>query len=201
MSQNRLKERPFNNFKLLSFRSRFLLKNLVKGFFSLAVIVVIYIFLQKYTALDGFINHIGQWPWVVYLVFTASEVVFGIIPPELFMIWSIKHGLFNSYILNILFLTLVSYMAGVLGYYIGTNASKINWLRSTMRKNVYRYKNTLNKFGGLLILVGAITPVPFSAICMLIGATNFPFPKFLLIATARFARFIVYSAIIYQANI
>ena len=200
-SQNRLSERPFNRAELLNFRLRFLIKNLFKGFFALAVIVLAYIFLQKYTAFDGFINHIGQWPILVYSVFTISEIIFGIIPPELFMIWSIKHGLFANYTLNILFLTGISYAAGVLGYYIGINASKISLLEPVMRKYVYRYKNTLNKFGGLLILVGAITPVPFSAICMLVGATNFPFSKFLLIATARFARFIAYSAIIYQANI
>lgn len=200
-NQNRLSGRPFSKIKLSNFRSRFLIKNLFKGFFALAVIVVVYIFLQKYTAFDGFIDHIGQWPLVVYLVFTTSEIVFGIIPPELFMIWSIKHGLFASYALNILFLTGISYTAGVLGYYIGANASKISWLEPVMRRYVYRYKNTLNKFGGLLILVGAITPVPFSAICMLVGATNFPFSKFLLIATARLVRFMAYSAIIYQANI
>ena len=195
-SQNRLSERPFNRSELLNFRLSFLIKNLFNGFFALAVIVLAYIFLQKYTAFDGFINHIGQWPILVYSVFTISEIIFGIIPPELFMIWSIKHGLFANYTLNILFLTGISYAAGVLGYYIGINASKISLLEPVMRKYVYRYKNTLNKFGGLLILVGAITPVPFSAICMLVGATNFPFSKFLLIATARFARCIAYSAII-----
>ncbi|MEM6523056.1 MAG: hypothetical protein AAGF85_15760 [Bacteroidota bacterium] len=186
---------------MLNFRYRFLLKNLLKGFIGLLVIVVLYILLQKYTAFDGFIDHIGQWPILVYVVFTLSEVVFGIIPPELFMIWSIKHGIFNVYFLDILFLATISYTAGVVGYNIGVNASKIGWLENLLGKYIYRYKNTLNKFGGLLIFVGAITPIPFSAICMLVGATGFPFPKFLLIALARFARFIVYAAVIYQANI
>lgn len=168
---------------------------------ALVIFVVAYLILQKYTAFDGFIDHIGQWPFLVYLVFTISEVVFGIIPPELFMVWSIKHGLFESYALNILFLTTISYLAGVLGYYVGSNASKIGWLEPIMKRYVYRYKNSLNRFGGLLIFVSAVTPVPFSAICMLVGATNYPFSRFLVIASARFARFIVYSAVIYQANI
>ncbi|MEM7107615.1 MAG: hypothetical protein AAF519_05265 [Bacteroidota bacterium] len=174
---------------------------MLRGFFGLSVIVFLYILLQKYTAFDGFIDRIGQWPLLVYGVFTVSEVVFGIIPPELFMIWSIKHGLFNTYFLNILFLTIISYTAGVVGYNIGANASTMSWLETAMRKYVYRYRNTLNKFGGLLILVGAVTPIPFSAVCMLVGATGFPFPKFLFIALARFVRFIVYAAVIYQANI
>ncbi len=186
---------------MLNFRSRFLIKNLAKGFLALGIIIIAYILLQKYTGFEGFIDYIGQWPTLVYIVFTISEVVFGIIPPELFMIWSIKHGLFSSYMLNVLLLAVISYLAGVLGYSVGANASRIGWLEAALKRNVYRYSNTLNRFGGLLILVGAATPVPFSAICMLVGATNFPFFRFLLIATARFVRFIAYSAIIYQANI
>ena len=162
--------------------------------------MVLYIFLQKYTAFNGFIDHIGQWPIMVYLVFIVSEVVFGIIPPELFMIWSIKHGLFNAYFLDVLFLAGISYTAGVLGYYVGANASKVGWLEPKLKKYVFRYKNSLNRFGGLLILVGAITPIPFSAICMLVGSTGYQFSRFLFIAAARFVRFTAYSAVILQAN-
>ena len=187
--------------RLLNFKSRFLLRNLFKGFFALAIIVVLYILLQKYTPFEGFIDYVGNWPYAVYLVFIISEVALGIIPPELFMIWSIKHGLFDSYFLNILLLAMISFGAGVLGYFVGSYAKNNVWLKPVFQKYIFRYRNTLNRFGGLLLLVGAITPVPFSAICMLVGSTNYNLTRFLLIASSRFLRFAAYSAIIFQANI
>ncbi len=182
-----------------SYRSRFLLVNLLKGFGILALIVVGYVILQQYAGFDDFMEHIGQWPIMVYTVFILSEVIFGIIPPELFMIWSVKNGLFESYYLNITLLATISFAAGVLGYFLGSFLQRK--LPQFFSRYILRYKNTLNKSGGLLILVGAITPIPFSAICMLVGSTNYSFSRFLLIASARFVRFALYSFTIYQFNL
>ncbi|TRX53678.1 hypothetical protein FNH22_20195 [Fulvivirga sp. M361] len=185
----------------LNYRIKFLLKNLFRGLLILALIVILYILLQLYTPFDGFIDYVGKWPFAVYLVFIISEVVLGIIPPELFMIWSIKHGIFNTYFLNILLLSGISFFAGVTGYFIGRHAVKIKWMQQFLEKYVLRYKNLLKRFGGILIVIGAVTPIPFSAICMVVGATNYKFSKFLLIACSRFIRFAAYSAVILQANI
>lgn len=184
-----------------NFRSRFLLKNLLKGLLALTVIVIAYIFLQKYTRFDAFIDYIGKWPVMVYTVFILSEVIFGIIPPELFMIWSIKNGAFEWYGLNVALLAAISYLAGVLGYFVGTHVQNVGIFRSIFKRYIKRYQNTLNRYGGFLIFVGAVTPVPFSAVCMLVGATGYNFYKFLLIATTRLLRFAAYAFVIYQANI
>ncbi|MEJ2005898.1 MAG: VTT domain-containing protein [Cyclobacteriaceae bacterium] len=181
-------------------RTKFLLKNLAKGLFWLAVIVLAYEILQRYTNIEQFIEYLGNWPILIYTTFIFSEIIFGIIPPELFMIWSLKNGIFSSYPLNVLFLAVISYFAGVLGYHIGKWLLRFRWSATFMEKNVHRYKNLLNKFGGFLILVGAITPVPFSAICMLMGGTQYPFQRFLLISLARFARFAAYAWVIWQTN-
>ncbi|MCA6078299.1 YqaA family protein [Fulvivirga sedimenti] len=181
-------------------RSKFLLKNLLKGLFWLAVIVIIYELLQRYTEVDEFINYLGNWPILIYSVFILSEIIFGIIPPELFMIWSLNNGLFDSYVLNVMLLATISYLAGILGYHIGKYLLEFKWTQTFMQKNVRRYKNLLNKYGGFLIFVGAVTPVPFSAICMLMGGTQYPFSRFLLISLARFGRFAAYAWVIWQTN-
>lgn len=186
---------------LFNYRSRFLLKNLLKGLMALTIIVVIYILLQKYTAFDSFMSYIGRWPVLVYLVFIFSEVVFGIIPPELFMIWSIKSGVFDTYAFDVALLAGISYAAGVFGYAIGARLKDFGPFKKVFQKYIKRYQNTLNRYGGFLIFVAAVTPVPFSAICMLMGATRYNFYRFLLIALVRFVRFAAYSVVIYQANI
>ncbi|WP_155173478.1 VTT domain-containing protein [Fulvivirga kasyanovii] len=197
------KDARFNKafMSLFNYRSRFFLKNLMKGLMALTVIVVSYILLQKYTAVDAFMDYIGRWPLIVYTVFIFSEVVFGLIPPELFMIWSIKNGAFDIYALNVALLALISYLAGVLGYFVGARLKDLGPVRSIFQRYIKRYQNALNRYGGFLIIVAAITPVPFSAICMLMGATRYNFYRFLLIASVRFIRFAAYSTVIYQANI
>jgi membrane protein YqaA with SNARE-associated domain len=182
---------------LFNIRSKILFKNIAKGLFWLMAIIVGYYYVQKYTHFDLFLEHIGQWPYLVYGVFTASEVIFGIIPPELFMIWSVKHGIFETYVANVALLSVISFLAGLLGYYIGSNLRQAPYFKPIFDKNIRKYKNILNKYAGFLIIIGAITPVPFSAICMLVGATNFPFKNFLLYASSRFLRFAAYSVAIY----
>lgn len=178
----------------------FFVKNLLKGLLGLAIIVIAYSLLQRYTEVDKFIDYLGNWPVMVYLVFITSEVVFGIIPPELFMIWSLNNGLFDSYVLDVALLSAISYLAGILGYQIGKYMLGFSWTASFMNRYVHRYKNLLNRYGGFLIFVGAVTPVPFSAICMLMGGTQYPFNRFLLISLARFLRYAIYAWVIWQAN-
>lgn len=186
---------------LINYRSRFLIKNLLKGLFGLLLIVVGYILLQKFTSFDLLLERFGDAPFLIYSVFVVSEVVFGIIPPELFMIWSIKHGAFESYPLDIALLTSISMFAGILGYYLGTQFENIGFIKPIFNQYIRRYKNILNRYGGFFIFVGAITPIPFSAVCMLVGATGYPFKRFLLIASTRILRMTVYSYVIFQANI
>lgn len=183
----------------LSVKSKFLISNLLKGLGILALVIISYVALQKYTDLDAFLEYVGQWPALVYLSFILSEIIFGLIPPELYMIWSIKNGIIRNYYLDIALLAVVSYAAGIFGYFAGSYLKR-KW-PVFFEKNILKYKKTLNRFGGLLIFVGAVTPIPFSAICMLVGSTNYRFSRFLIIASARFVRFAVYGFTIYQFNI
>ena len=181
----------------INYRSKILFKNIGRGLVWLFAIIIAYYFVSEYTHFDLFLEHIGQWPFLVYGVFTLSEVIFGIIPPELFMIWSVNHGIFNTYAANIALLALISFGSGVLGYYIGAYFSKVSYFKPYFNKYIRRYRNLLNRYAGFLIIIGALTPVPFSAICMLVGATSFPFQKFLFYASSRFVRFAFYAAAIF----
>lgn len=183
--------------ELMSIRSRILIKNIAKGFLWLVGLLVLFYFFEEYTHFNEFLEHIAQWPIAVYSVFTASEIVFGIIPPEFFVKWSENHGLFDTYVANVAFLTVISFGAGVLGYYIGSNLRNVAFFKPIFDRYIRRYRNILNRYAGFLIVIGAITPVPFSAICMLVGATNFNFKRFLLFASTRFLRFAFYSAALF----
>ncbi len=175
-------------------RSGFLWKNLIRGLIWFAVIITAYILASEdLKVYQKEINDIGDRLPLLLGIFTVSEIVFGIIPPELFMlIWQSK-GVLSEYVINLTYLTLISYAAGVIGYYIGHFFSKTNFYQKISDRYLKKYDHQLKKFGIYIVLVGAVTPVPFSATCMLAGSVNIPIKDFLLICISRIIRFAFYG--------
>lgn len=182
--------------------SGFLIRNLLRGLVFFFVIIVAFYFLEEFIQ-ENFKSHIGEIranPGILYGIYTLSEIVFGIIPPELFMmIWILDDIEVSGFVINLSILTVISYGAGVLGYYIGRNFSKTPFYQNRIReKYLKQYENKLKKFGGYLVFVGAVTPVPFSAMCMLAGSVNMNFKNFLLICISRVLRFAVYGWMVWS---
>lgn len=182
-------------------RSRFLFRNLAKGLMWFAVIITAFILLEEYIQ-ENFRSQIEQMYnslFLFYGIYTISEIVFGIIPPEFFMyVYVLNHISLANYIIDLSALTLISYGAGVVGYYVGRNFSKTSFFEKVSEKYLGQYQNSLRKYGGYLVLVGAITPIPFSAMCMLAGSINFSLRSFLLISISRIFRFAVYGWMVWS---
>lgn len=180
--------------------SGFLLRNLLKGLLWFAVIITVYILIEDY--LEETLSHqmetLANREFLLFSIFTLSEIVFGIIPPEFFMILWQHQGDLPSYIINLSILTVISYGAGVLGYYIGITFTKSPLFRKLYNKYLIQYEYSLQKYGMYLVLVGAITPVPFSAMCMLAGSVKLPFNQFLLVCISRIIRFAAYGWMVWK---
>lgn len=114
------------------------------------------------------------------------------------LIWQTK-GALSEYVLNLTYLTLISYAAGVLGFYIGRFFSKSPFYKTIHERWLKQYDQKLKTYGLYLVLVGAVTPVPFSATCMLAGSVNTPIDKFLLITISRIIRFAGYGWAVWAA--
>jgi membrane protein YqaA with SNARE-associated domain len=179
----------------------FLFKNLAKGLAWFAVIVIAYLLVQQ--ELDVYkeeINRFGDNMLLLLSIFTVSEIVFGILPPEIFMfIWKTE-GILSEYILNLTILTLISYAAGILGYYIGYTFTKTGYYKKIHARYLAPYDQKLKKYGGFLVVVGAVTPVPFSATCMLAGSVKLPFRHFLLLTVTRIIRFAFYGTLVWVST-
>ena len=102
-------------------RADFFLLQLGKGFLFLIVIIGGYILASRYLGFDlkEIMGPLYEKPTIIFSIFWISEVVFGIIPPEFFMIWSQRHGDLSIFINNVSMLMGISYVAGVLGYWFG----------------------------------------------------------------------------------
>lgn len=177
-------------------RSRFLFKNLIRGLIWFAVIITAYILLEDYiqTNFRHTLETMYDRPFILFGIFFTSEVVFGIIPPEFFMmVWILNKVRVYEYIADLTILTIISYVAGVIGYFIGKYFSKTAFYKRIHARHLYQYDIYLKRYGGFLVFVGAVTPLPYSATCMLAGSINLPFNTFLLICISRIVRFAVYG--------
>ncbi len=182
--------------------SSFLFRNLIKGLIWFAVIITVFILMEGHIQ-ENFKSHIDDIrdnPAILYGIYTLSEIIFGILPPELFMmIWILDDIHLSGFIINLSILTVISYAAGVLGYYIGKTFSKTPFYQNRIReKYLKQYEKSLKKFGGYLVFVGAVTPVPFSATCMLAGSINMNVKNFLLICITRVLRFSLYGWMVWS---
>ncbi|HKK10029.1 MAG TPA: VTT domain-containing protein, partial [Bacteroidales bacterium] len=161
------------------------------------------ILLQRFTPeghFDEYLQPLYDQPMLMYLIYTLSEIFFGVIPPELFMIWALKMGSLIVYIEIVLFLALISYGAGLVGYFFGRYLSTTILFRYARRRYFDKYQRYLHKYGFFLLIVASLTPLPFSAICMLVGSAKYPFQRFLLFTLFRFVRFAAYSFVIWQSH-
>jgi len=183
-------------------KSGFLLKNLIRGLVWFALIMVAFLLLENYLQ-ENFqqtIEAIYDKPVIFYSVFFGSEVMFGLVPPEFFMMVWILHKIdVSDYLIGLVILTILSYLSGVIGYFIGKNFSKTPMFRKFHEKYLSQYDRALKKYGGYLVFVGAVTPVPFSATCMLAGSVHFRLRDFLLISIARIVRFFFYGWMVWSS--
>ena len=127
--------------------------------------------------------------------FFISETILGLVPPEIFIAWA---GKMEYQWLFLGLLASLSYLGGLVSYYIGyiiTKTPKVhNYLEVKMAKQLKNSK----KWGGFLILVGALLPLPFSISCMAAGIIEFPFKNVALYGSLRFLRFLIYGLVIFH---
>ena len=143
-------------------KTYFFLRNLIKGLIWLGIIVGGYFYLESHyeITLAGVLGPLYFNTTAIYLLFLFSEIVFGLIPPELFMIWALKDGLLSFYIQNVIALSIISYSAGVIGYFIGSRFSATLVYQTIQKRYIGKYEKYFNQFGGFLVVVAALTPNP-----------------------------------------
>lgn len=187
----------------LSPRIQFLLRNGFKGLVWLAIILAAYFLFEKIVISrnpDAWVEKFYARPMIIYMIYCASEFFFGIIPPELFMIWAVNKADTLHYFMNLAFFAGVSYAMGYLTFLIGQFFYKREFFRF-FRKTFFKEQwPLLKKYGIFLIIVAALTPVPWSAVSLLVGSAGYPSKRYLKYALFRLLRFAVYGYIIFQTH-
>lgn len=133
--------------------------------------------------------------FTIIAVFFASESLLGLVPPEIFIAWAGKSA---EPVLYVSLLALFSYLGGIISFFIGKSIAKLpkvfNYLEVKMKKHLIM----IRKWGGFLIVVGALLPIPFAITSIAAGVINYKFRNYLLFGLLRFLRFFLYALVIFQ---
>ncbi|WP_158839329.1 YqaA family protein [Polaribacter sp. L3A8] len=201
--KKRKKKKAFIGKRLHNYYGRtgfylFVWESLKKAFLPiLAVVVSLFLFNKYVYNINEGLHHFTETfsRLTVLTAFFISETLLGLVPPEMFIAWSKKT---SEPVLNLAILATLSYSGGLLSYFIGKTALKIKSVKEYLEvKMADNLKNT-RKWGGILILVGALLPLPFSIACLAAGMIKYPFRSVVLFGLFRFVRFAIYAWAIFQ---
>ena len=125
----------------------------------------------------------------ILITFFLSESFLGMIPPDIFIIWTIK---FSKPFILLFLLGLLSYAGGIVSYYIGFWFSKRRRIKEFSEKALEKYIKMVRKWGGAFIIISALFPYsPFSMVVIATSLLKYPFRLYLLFGISRILRFIL----------
>jgi membrane protein YqaA with SNARE-associated domain len=161
----------------------FVLLLMAVNFFIIDINLMIHNIVEKYS------------PTIVILCFLLSESILGLIPPEIFILWSSKSA--NPY-LFLFGLATASYIGGAVSYFIGTRISLMPNVSKHIEKRIKQHIINLRAWGGAFIILGALSPIPHSLVSIGAGLIDYKFKYYLLWSLFRYLRFVIYYLIILQ---
>lgn len=178
---------------------RFFLRNFLRVVIIIGLIIGAVLLLEHYILEDlrnDFLYWLHQLPHVgVWIVYAISETLLGLIPPDIFIIWADKFGKPFMYLS---LLGIISYFAGFLSYYIGRFFGKKDKVERLLLQKYGTFVKKLRQWGGLLLVVAALLPLPYSAVCMIAGLVKYPFPKLAFYGFSRIIRFFIYASFLFK---
>lgn len=134
-------------------------------------------------------------PIVILSVFLATESLLGLVPPEIFIAWA---GKTDTPIFYLSVLAFLSYLGGIISFFMGKAVSKIPSMKAYFEVKMAKHMKMIRKWGGFLIIVGALLPIPFAMTSIAAGLIHYRFRNYLLFGLLRFVRFYLYALVIFN---
>lgn len=190
-------DRAHKYYKITGFYS-FVMESIKKSMPPVIVVVIALILVHFFVieipvALDLAVEKLPDAGVLAF--FYVSETALGLIPPELFIAWA---GETSTPLLNLCLIALLSYLGGFTSYWIGRRALKIKSLHQYLEVKMAKQLVMARKWGGILIAVGALLPLPFSMASLVAGMLRYPVKSWMIVGLLRFLRYALYGAAIFS---
>ncbi|MEJ6566820.1 MAG: VTT domain-containing protein [Flavobacteriales bacterium] len=176
----------------------FIRQNAVRVLASIAAILVLFYLFDTFVididSATAWLTKMLSTPGLLSLFF-FSEITLGFIAPEILIVWAREAA---QPIWMLVLLAFLSYCSGIISYFIGKYWATRKIVND---KLILKHADTLkqlHRFGGLLIILAAMTPLPYPIVCQLCGLNKYPFKMFAFLTLVRFLRFGIYGAVLYN---
>lgn len=166
--------------------------NVVKIAMFYAVVIGVIVLLGKFLLdLDRIFHLIVERfsDFQILLLFFVSESILGMIPPDLFMLWTSK---FQSPLIFLVVLGILSFLGGIVAYLLGQQIAKNKRVARFTEKRLQKYIQLTRKWGGAFISIAALFPFsPYGTVVLAVSLLKYPFERFLWFGLFRIARFVI----------
>ncbi len=152
---------------------------------------------HRWNKRTGLYNFLGK-NVVKLLLILLVIVIMGLIPPDIFIVWA-KARYADSTYLVITGLATISYLGGITAYYLGILTGKFKRIENYIKRRYGKHFDLITKWGGLVVIMAALFPLPFAMISTIAGMVRYPFKRFLLYGLTRYIRFYLYAIVIFGA--
>lgn len=210
MSNNNIRQRPlkrkielYHTYYRRTGLYKFLGINLMKLILILAGIIVLILvvdqivdFEHQQDKLQHFVDQHN--PLFVFTFFLLTESFMGFIPPDIFMVWGKAKFPEYAYLIVGLLGTL-SYIGGINAYFIGVLVRKFPSVERYIQRKYEKDFELIEKWGGIVIIMAALFPLPFALISTIAGIVKYPIRTFLFYGLTRYIRFFLYAIVIFGA--
>jgi membrane protein YqaA with SNARE-associated domain len=126
------------------------------------------------------------------LILFLSDAVFTPIPPDLVLIVIAKSELHANWMVIVPALGVMSAFAGLVGWWLGTKLGDTARVRRVLARVREKNEALITRYGRLGVVLGALTPIPFSITCWLAGALRMPGSHLAQVTWLRVPRFLAY---------
>ncbi|MFT4734213.1 MAG: membrane protein YqaA with SNARE-associated domain [Arcticibacterium sp.] len=161
--------------------------------FVLLLLGLEFFFLDINSLLNALVERYS--PQIIFSFFLISETILGIVPPEIFIAWASKSATPWLFLFG---LATISYLGGVISYLIGSRLFLITSIKNHIENKIAKHIVNLRKWGGIFVVLGAISPIPHSIVSLACGLIKYDFKHYLLWALFRYLRFVIYALVIFH---
>ncbi len=162
------------------------------GILALIFVMTIIFYPQLKHLSQGFVSSYGLFGMILIII--IMDTVIQPISPDLVVFTAALAGFDSLYVYIIG--GLASCLAGVFGYFLGRKIGAEKFKEIFGHKHLNRGRKLFSKYGPFAVVVGAVSPIPYSAVCWSAGICGMSFLYFVLVAiVSRVPRFLIMGMI------
>jgi membrane protein YqaA with SNARE-associated domain len=113
-------------------------------------------------------------------------------PPDIALMVIAKGPLRSDWPTYLMLITVASFLAGHLAYFWGSILSHQTWLPSMITEWPEKHQDLVKKWGGRVVVIGALTPFPYSLACMSAGFVKLNYRTFMIATVWRIPRILTF---------